>query len=101
MNTTALPQEPDQATTSQGTGDPARPEPLCRPAEGRMLAGVAAGIARYFGVDVILVRIIFAVLIFGGGAVPAYLAGWLLIPEEGASQSIAADIFQSLSAWAR
>ncbi|HYZ53296.1 MAG TPA: PspC domain-containing protein [Streptosporangiaceae bacterium] len=102
MNTTAIPQESDQTTASPGTGGPAGPEPLCRPIEGRMLAGVAAGIARYFGADVTVMRLVLAVLtLVGGAAVPAYLAGWLLIPEEGAAQSIAADFFQSLSARAR
>lgn len=72
-------------------------EPLCRPVHGRMLAGVAAGIAQYLGVDVNVVRIVFAVLTFAGGAgVPVYLAGWLLIPDEGASQSVASQFISSL-----
>jgi phage shock protein C len=76
---------------------PARPHlPLSRPLDDRMLAGVAAGVARYLGVDVTVVRIVFAVLtLIGGAAVPAYLAGWLLIPEEGSEQSIAAGYLQS------
>ena len=62
-----------------------------------MLAGVAAGIARYLGADVTLVRVVLAVLVFVGGAgVPLYLAGWLLIPEEGAEQSIASDLISPL-----
>jgi phage shock protein C len=61
-----------------------------------MLAGVAAGIANYLDVDVTLVRIVLAVLTVAGGAgVPIYLAGWLLIPEEGASQSIASELIGS------
>jgi phage shock protein PspC (stress-responsive transcriptional regulator) len=72
------------------------PQELRRPVEDRMLAGVAAGIARYLGADVTAVRIILAVLVFVGGAgVPIYLAGWLLIPEEGAEQSIAGRFLQS------
>jgi phage shock protein C len=64
-----------------------------------MLAGVAAGIARYLGVDVTVVRIVFAVLaVVGGAGVPIYLAGWLLIPEEGSSQSIASGFIQSRQA---
>ena len=67
-----------------------------------MLAGVAAGIARYLGVDVTIVRILLAVLtVVGGAGVPIYLAGWLLIPDEGADQSIASDFIQSLSARSR
>jgi phage shock protein PspC (stress-responsive transcriptional regulator) len=67
-------------------------QPLHRPADDRMVAGVAAGIARYLGTDVTLVRILFVVLVFIGGAgLPLYLAGWLLMPEEGSSQSIASE----------
>jgi phage shock protein C len=81
MNTTTV--EPENQT---------RPQALSRPVDDRMLAGVAAGIARYLGVDVTLVRIGFAVLaIVGGAGVPIYLAGWLLIPEEGSDQSIASE----------
>jgi phage shock protein PspC (stress-responsive transcriptional regulator) len=61
-----------------------------------MLAGVASGIASYLGLDVTLVRIALVVLALAGGAgVPIYLADWLLIPEEGAGQSIAAGFLQS------
>jgi phage shock protein PspC (stress-responsive transcriptional regulator) len=71
---------------------------LCRPLHDRMLGGVAAGIADYLDVDVTIVRIVFAVLTFVGGAgVPIYLAGWLLIPEEGSDQSLAGDIAAFLS----
>jgi phage shock protein PspC (stress-responsive transcriptional regulator) len=72
-------------------------EPLYRPLQGRMLAGVAAGIAQYLGVDVTVVRIVLAALTFVGGAgVPVYVAGWLLIPDEGASQSIASQLISSV-----
>lgn len=61
-----------------------------------MLAGVASGLARYLGVDVTVVRIVLVVLAAVGGAgVPLYLAGWLLIPEEGSEQSIASEFLQS------
>lgn len=67
-----------------------------------MLGGVASGIARYLSVDVTVVRIVFAVLaIMGGAGIPLYLAGWLLIPEEGAEQSIASELIQSLSSRSR
>jgi phage shock protein C len=71
--------------------------PLYRPLQGRMIAGVAAGIAQYLGVDVNVVRIVLAVLTFAGGAgFPIYVAGWLLIPDEGTSQSIASQFIGSL-----
>ncbi len=67
-----------------------------------MLAGVAAGIARYLGIDVTAVRIVLAVLaVVGGAGVPIYLAGWLLIPEEGSDQSMASAFIQSLQARSR
>jgi phage shock protein PspC (stress-responsive transcriptional regulator) len=112
MNTTQ-PQDTDtyapQAEAPQlgsGQADP-RPEPqfgyspdrpaLRRPFQGRMLAGVAEGVARYFGVDTTLVRIGFVVLtVVGGAGVPLYLAGLLLVPDEGSDQSIAASIIESL-----
>ena len=39
--------------------------------------------------------------VVGCAGIPVYLAGWLLIPDEGAGQSIASDLIQSLSARSR
>ena len=83
---------PQPTPTAQAT----RP-PLRRAYHGRMLAGVAAGIADYLGVDVTIIRIAFAVFTFLGGAgIPAYLACLLLIPEEGTDESIASSLLNSL-----
>jgi phage shock protein PspC (stress-responsive transcriptional regulator) len=100
MNTTTASPEADQKTaTTEEPNIQTRPQPLVRPFQDRMLAGVAVGVARYLGVDVTIVRIVLAVLtVVGGVGVPLYLAGWLLIPEEGRDQSIAADFIQSLQA---
>jgi phage shock protein PspC (stress-responsive transcriptional regulator) len=88
------PHAPDAATASRSHA-----RSLCRPYRDRMLAGVAIGIADYLGVDVLIVRIALAVLaLVGGAGLPIYLAGWLLIPEEGASQSIASELINSWSA---
>ncbi|HLM95450.1 MAG TPA: PspC domain-containing protein [Acidimicrobiales bacterium] len=66
---------------------------LHRVGRGRMLAGVAAGLADYFDVDPTIVRIAFVALaVLGGLAVPLYLAGWLLIPEEDADLSVAEEL---------
>jgi phage shock protein PspC (stress-responsive transcriptional regulator) len=63
-----------------------------------MLAGVAAGVADYLGVDATIIRIALAVLTVAGGAgIPLYLAGWLLIPDEGSRQSVAADVIDEFS----
>jgi phage shock protein PspC (stress-responsive transcriptional regulator) len=93
MNTDTMnPQAPDSEHTHR-TGR----LPLRRPFAGRMLAGVAEGIGRYLGIDTTIVRIAFVVLVFFGGAgIPLYLAGLLLIPDEGTDQSIAGSIIGSL-----
>ena len=84
------------ADANQQTIDQSRPQPLTRPVNDRMVAGVAAGLARYLGADVTIIRIVLVVLAFVGGAgVPIYLACWLLIPEEGSDQSIVSGFFQS------
>lgn len=49
----------------------------------RKIAGVCAGFARYFEVDVILVRIIFLVLAFSTGVgFIAYLIAWIVMPSD-------------------
>jgi phage shock protein PspC (stress-responsive transcriptional regulator) len=69
------------------------PRLLRRPSQGRILGGVAAGLAAYFALDVAHVRIILVALSFlGGAAVPLYLAAWLLIPEEGSDTAIADEV---------
>jgi phage shock protein C len=62
---------------------------LLRPRDGRMVAGVCAGLAAYFGVDVNLVRLGFGVLtVFYGLGVLVYLIAWAILPEEGEDNSI-------------
>jgi len=67
---------------------------LMRRRDGRMLAGVCAGIADYLGLDVTLVRVIWAVVavLTGGAGVLAYLAAWVIIPDEGQKSSIAENL---------
>jgi phage shock protein PspC (stress-responsive transcriptional regulator) len=61
-----------------------------------MLTGVAIGLAEYLGVDVMIVRVAFVVLtVVGGAGIPLYLAGLLLISEEGSDQSIAGSLIKS------
>ena len=70
---------------------------LRRSTDDKMLAGVAGGIARYLNVDVTVVRVIFAVLaLLNGVGLALYVAAWLLIPEDGEDQSLAAAWIASL-----
>ncbi len=65
---------------------PPSPRRLTRSRDDRMIAGVAGGLGRYFGIDPVIVRIAFAVGALAGGAgVLAYLAAWLVVPEDGAA----------------
>lgn len=63
---------------------------LRRPHQGRWVAGVAAGLAEYLEVDVVVVRIaLVAAAAVGGVGIPLYLAAWLLVPDEDAEESVA------------
>lgn len=56
-----------------------------------MVAGVAGGLGRRIGVDPVLVRIVFLVLAFAGGAgVLLYLLGWAVSSEAEAADELAA-----------
>ncbi|MGH3303102.1 MAG: ATP-binding protein [Streptosporangiaceae bacterium] len=72
---------------------PAQPggRPLRRPLDGRLLGGVAAGIAQRTGLDVGLVRavLVVAALVTSGFFAAAYVVAWLLIPAQGADTNIA------------
>jgi phage shock protein C len=62
---------------------------LYRKREGRIVAGVCTGLADYLGVDVTIIRLVFAALtVFGGAGVLLYLIAWALVPEEGEKSSI-------------
>jgi len=66
---------------------------LVRSRQGRMVAGICAGVAGFFGWDVTLVRVVVAVVsVITGTGVLAYLAAWALIPVEGEKTSIAGDL---------
>lgn len=49
----------------------------------RVLAGVASGLARHFGTDPVIIRVLFIVLALAGGSgVLAYIVLWAIVPEE-------------------
>ena len=56
---------------------------LCKSSEDRMICGVCSGIARYFGIDPTIVRLIVAFLgIIGGSGIGLYLAAAFIMPGE-------------------
>jgi phage shock protein C len=51
--------------------------------ENKKIAGVCAGFARYFGVDVLVIRIVWVALVLGAGVgVLAYLIAWAIMPSD-------------------
>ena len=73
------------AATGRGCVSPLRTEQLSRPVHDKKIAGVCAGFARYFGVDVTLIRVIWLVLtiwplpLFG---VISYIVAWIVMPKD-------------------
>ena len=56
---------------------------LMRPRVGRKIAGVCAGFAEYFDIDVTLVRIVWLIVaIMTGVFFLAYPIAWIVMPEE-------------------
>jgi phage shock protein PspC (stress-responsive transcriptional regulator) len=90
-------------TTSDTLDDMTPPAPTARPRrlrrvhEGRVGAGVAAGLGEYFGLDPVLFRVLFATsAFFGGAGIIAYLLAWAAIPDEGTEHAAVDGWFDEL-----
>jgi phage shock protein PspC (stress-responsive transcriptional regulator) len=85
-------------TATTPTPEPPVSKRLMRSSSDRVIAGVAAGVGRYFSVDPVVVRIAFIVgAFFGGAGIIAYLAAWLLVPrDDGTGRTDAAGIVRRL-----
>jgi phage shock protein C len=58
---------------------------LMRPRAERKIAGVCAGMAEYFDLDITLVRVLWIVITFFTGivfGVVGYIVAWIVMPEE-------------------
>ena len=55
---------------------------LARSAADRMIGGVCGGLARYFGIDAAIVRLVFVLAVLSGVSPLVYLVLWIVIPEE-------------------
>jgi phage shock protein PspC (stress-responsive transcriptional regulator) len=65
---------------------------LERASSGKILAGVSAGLGRYFDLSPTVFRLGFVVLtLLGGAGILVYLAAVLVMPAEGQEQSVAAQ----------
>jgi phage shock protein PspC (stress-responsive transcriptional regulator) len=80
-----------QATDHRGmtTEQPTAPRLLRRRGDDRVLGGVASGLADYFNVDPLLIRIGFVgLMVFNGLGLGLYLLAWLLVPADTDNQSV-------------
>ena len=78
---------------------PRRPPPR-RDDDRKVIAGVCAGVARWLGVDPLIVRIAVVILTVASGVgLPIYIAGWLLLPPADGSPAIAARLRARPGAW--
>ena len=101
MNTNTV--NPEDTTAESGRNTRTAPGRILlrRSYQDRMLGGVAGGLDRYLGVDTMIVRIAFVVLTIFGPGILLYLAGLLLIPDEGSDQSIAGSLIESMQSRSR
>jgi len=70
--------------------DTMRRQGLVRPQEGRVLAGVCAGLGRRFGIDPWPARLLFMLilLLVPGSQILVYPILWILMPSEPATVSV-------------
>jgi phage shock protein PspC (stress-responsive transcriptional regulator) len=80
----------EKTTQSQtNTQQTATQKRLYRDENNKIIGGVCSGIARYFGTDPVIIRIIFVLLAFAGAGVLAYFILWIAVPST-ASKEIGA-----------
>ncbi|HCR52692.1 TPA: PspC domain-containing protein [Candidatus Kaiserbacteria bacterium] len=53
---------------------------LYRSRTNRIIGGVAGGLAEYFDIDPIIVRLVTFGLMFSGAFLIAYIAAWIFVP---------------------
>lgn len=69
---------------------------LYRNSDDKAIGGVCSGIAAYFNIDVSLVRIIWALLVFAGGTgLLLYILLWIVIPERKVQTTVERRLFRN------
>jgi phage shock protein PspC (stress-responsive transcriptional regulator) len=85
-------------TNTEASRPPVVVREVVRPSQGRIVAGVAQGIANRYDLPVLLLRIVFVALIFAGGlGLALYAAGWFLIRAEDEVETPAQRVFSGAS----
>ena len=89
---------PSSAAVSAPAADQTAPRRLYRRSGGRVLAGVARGLADHLGVDVLYVRLAFVVLAAASGAgVVAYGLFWVFAPQDPFEEARPSDRMRDLT----
>lgn len=74
--------EDEQNSDNEFEEEP-RPKSISKIKKGSLIAGVCTGIANYFGIEPVIVRVLFVVSIFlGGWGIIFYILAALLLPSE-------------------
>jgi len=69
---------------------------MYRDSNDKIIGGVAAGVANYFGIDPAIVRIILVLLVFGGGSgILLYLLLWIFLPKKPLEPTVAKRFFRN------
>jgi phage shock protein PspC (stress-responsive transcriptional regulator) len=69
---------------------------LYRNADDKIIAGVCSGLANYFRIDPVIMRIIFVVLLFtGGSGLLVYLILWVAVPSQSIQSNITKRLYRS------
>jgi phage shock protein PspC (stress-responsive transcriptional regulator) len=90
--------ETTDTTVTDSSERERRSRELVRPSEGRMIAGVAKGVADHFGISDWIPRIFFVATAFMGGfGIVLYAAGWAFIRSEEETKSPAERFFTGAS----
>lgn len=75
-----------------------QPKRLLRSRNERMIAGVAGGLANYFGIDPLIVRVaLIALTLFNGLGTIIYVTLWLLVPNEDAIGDARSNLQESVN----
>ena len=60
---------------------------LYRSVKQRMIGGVAGGLAEYFDIDAVIIRLVFVIVaLAGGGGLLVYIVLWIVLPENTAQK---------------
>jgi phage shock protein PspC (stress-responsive transcriptional regulator) len=95
----------DPNAPRDSSGQPGGPPPhhdirnLRRSSTDRVIGGVCGGLGQYTGVDPVVFRIVFGVLaVFGGAGLVLYAIGWLVVPDDTATESEAQRLLRGRGA---